>query len=73
VPEGIVSHKNGFLEAHTGFVDNDAGIIRLTRGEDEYAYAMTFLSQEVPSKYGDIGLGQQLSSLAYEVMAARYP
>jgi hypothetical protein len=34
---------------------------------------MTFLSQEVPSKYGDIVLGQQLSYLAYEVMASRYP
>jgi beta-lactamase class A len=73
VPEGVVSHKNGFLEADTGFVDNDAGIIRLTRGDTEYAYALTFLSQEVTSKYDDIVLGQQLGALAYEVMAARYP
>lgn len=73
VPEGMVSHKNGFLEADTGFVDNDAGIIRLTRGNTEYAYALTFLSQEVSSKYDDIVLGQQLGALAYEVMAARYP
>lgn len=73
VPEGVVSHKNGFLQADTGYVDNDAGIIRLTRGEDEYAYAMTFLSEEVPSKYSDIPLGQQLGSLAYATMVARYP
>jgi len=73
VPEGIVSHKNGFLPADTGYVDNDAGIIRLVRGDVEYAYAMTFLSQEVATKYADIPLGQQLGSLAYQVMAARYP
>lgn len=73
VPEGVVSHKNGFLEADTGFVDNDAGIIRLTRGGIEYAYAMTFLSQEVQTKYADIPLGQQLGSLAYQTLAARYP
>jgi hypothetical protein len=73
VPEGLVSHKNGFLQADTGYVDNDAGIIRLVRGDTEYAYAMTFLSQEVATKYADIPLGQQLGTLAYEVMATRYP
>lgn len=73
VPEGIVSHKNGFLEADTGFVDNDAGIVRLERSGREVAYAVTFLSQEVPVKYGDAVLGQQISKLAYEVMSARYP
>jgi beta-lactamase class A len=73
VPEGVVSHKNGFLEADTGFVDNDAGIVRLQRNGREVAYAVTFLSQEVPVKYGDAVLGQQISKLAYDVMAARYP
>jgi beta-lactamase class A len=73
VPEGTVSHKNGFLEADTGYVDNDAGIVRLQRGGAEVAYAVTFLSQEVPVKYGDAVLGQQISRLAYDVMAARYP
>lgn len=73
VPEGIVSHKNGFLEADTGFVDNDSGIVRLQRNGREVAYAVTFLSQEVPVKYGDAVLGQKVSKLAYDVMAARYP
>jgi beta-lactamase class A len=73
VPEGTVSHKNGFLVADTGYVDNDAGIVRLQRGGVEVAYAVTFLSQEVPVKYGDAVLGQQISRLAYDVMAARYP
>ncbi len=73
VPEGTVSHKNGFFIASNGYVDNDVGIIRLQRGDKEYAYAFSFLSEQVPSEYGDVILGQQLGALAYEVMAARYP
>jgi len=73
VPEGIVSHKNGFFYGSNGYVDNDVGIIRLQRGDKEYAYALSFLSEQVPTEYGDIYLGQQLGALAYEVMAARYP
>ncbi len=73
VPEGIVSHKNGFLEADTGWVDNDVGIVRLQRGDREIAYAVSFFSEEVPSKYADVVLGQQVSTLVYKVMAARYP
>lgn len=73
VPEGVVSHKNGFLLADTGYVDNDAGIVRLQRGRKEFAYAVTFLSEQVPTKYGDVVLGQQLSKLAYDVMSARNP
>jgi len=72
VPE-IVSHKNGFLWASTGYVDNDVGIVRLQRGGSEYAYAISFLSQGVGQEYADITLGQQLGNLAYQVMSARYP
>lgn len=73
VPEGVVSHKNGFFYGDTGYVDNDVGIVRLERDGVEYAYAISFLSEEVPTEYGDIVLGQQLVNMAYEVMAARYP
>ena len=73
VPEGIVSHKNGFFYGSNGYVDNDVGIIRLQRGDKEYAYALSFLSEQVPTEYGDVTLGQQLGALAYDVMAARYP
>lgn len=73
VPEGIVSHKNGFFLGDTGYVDNDVGIVRLQRGDQEYAYAISFLAEEVPSEYGDVVLGQQLGRMAYDVMAARYP
>ncbi|MGE5594984.1 MAG: serine hydrolase [Hyphomicrobiales bacterium] len=48
---GNVSHKNGFFPGGTGYVDNDAGIVRFTVGGREYAFAVTFLSQEVPVKY----------------------
>jgi len=73
VPDGTVSHKNGFFIGSNGYVDNDVGIIRLQRGDVEYAYALSFLSEQVPSEYGDVALGQQLGALAYEVMVARYP
>jgi hypothetical protein len=73
VPDGTVSHKNGFFIGSNGYVDNDVGIIRLQRGDVEYAYALSFLSEQVPTEYGDVALGQQLGALAYDVMAARYP
>lgn len=73
VPEGRVSHKNGFFVGDTGWVDNDVGIVQLQRGDEVYAYAVSFFSEEVPTEFGDIVLGQQLVTLAYEVMAARYP
>jgi hypothetical protein len=67
-----VSHKNGFLQATSGYVDNDVGIVRLQRGGAEYAYAISFLSSSVETEYADIPLGQQLGNLAYQVMSARY-
>jgi hypothetical protein len=73
VPEGSVSHKNGFFVGSNGYVDNDAGIVQLRRGNEVFAYAITFLSEQVPSEYGDVALGQQLGALAYEMMAKRYP
>lgn len=68
----VVSHKNGFLPTSGGYVDNDTGIVRLQRDGTEYAYAITFLSAGVAEEYADITLAQQLGSLAYQVMAARY-
>lgn len=72
VPE-VVSHKNGFMWTSIGYVDNDVAIVRLQRGDAEYAYAFSFLSEGVEDEYADIPLGQQLAFLAYEVMSARYP
>jgi beta-lactamase class A len=68
----VVSHKNGFFEYDEGFVDNDLGIVRFRRGEQEIAFAITFLSEGVPTKYADIALGQQLVQLAFAYFSAVY-
>jgi len=70
VTPAVVSHKNGFMWASTGWVDNDVGIVRL-EGSGA-AYAISFLSEGVANEYDDIPLGQQLAYLAYETMATRY-
>jgi hypothetical protein len=53
-------------------VDNDAGIVRLRIDGNEYAYAISFFSQEVPWKYGDVVLAQRLGHLVYQAMTERY-
>jgi beta-lactamase class A len=68
----VVSHKNGFFEYGGGFVDNDLGIVRFTKGGEEIAFAITFLSEGVPTKYADITLGQQLVRLAFAYFSAAY-
>ncbi|MEX0784120.1 MAG: serine hydrolase [Dehalococcoidia bacterium] len=70
---GTVSHKNGFLPNGGSWVDNDAGIVRFERGGRELAYAITFMSEGVQTKYADIPLGQQLSVMAWEHFDAAYP
>jgi hypothetical protein len=67
-----VSHKNGFFAYSGGFVDNDIGIVRFAGREGEVAFAVSFLSEAVPVKYGDIVLGQQLVRLAYSYFVAAY-
>jgi len=68
-----VSHKNGFFEGTTGFVDNDTGIVVLTADEGrEYAYAVTFLAEEVQVKYADVPLGQQLMRAIHAYFTAQY-
>lgn len=65
------SHKNGFLYAE-GWADNDIGIVWYERGGQRYAYAISFFTQNVPTKYADIPLGQNISSLAYQWFVGRY-
>ena len=73
-PDAVVSHKNGFFPIPGGgWVDNDAGILRFERNGQEYAYAVTFLSQDVPVRLGDITLGQKLMALTWDYFSARYP
>ncbi|MEP7216336.1 MAG: serine hydrolase, partial [Anaerolineaceae bacterium] len=56
-PHGRVSHKNGWLFEDGGWVDNDSGIIRFTKDGTEYAYAITFMSQDVDQFKAEVPLG----------------
>jgi hypothetical protein len=69
---GFVAHKNGFLPTPQGWVDNDIGIVIFERSGVSYAYAITFFTQDVPSKYADIPLGQTVSSLVWQYFQAEY-
>ncbi len=76
IPAGVgsgvnVSHKNGFLFSE-GWADNDEGIVWFDAGGQRYGYAISFFTEGVATKYADIGLGQRISSLAYQWFAARY-
>jgi hypothetical protein len=62
---GTTSHKNGFLAASDGWVDNDTGLVRFEVDGEERAYAIVFLSEGVQQKYADVPLGQQLMQLAW--------
>jgi len=68
---GRASHKNGFLYSE-GWADNDIGIVWFQRGGQRYGYAISFYTQAVPTKYADIGLGQRISSLAWQWFVGRY-
>ena len=61
-----VSHKNGFFQYDAGFTDNDIGIIQVDVNGERRAFAMSFLSQDVPIKHGDVPLGQTLVTLALD-------
>ena len=68
-----VSHKNGFLQASDRtYVDNDSAIVRFTHEGNEYAYAISILSQWVPKKYADIPLGQSIVNTTWAFFQDRY-
>ncbi len=73
VGDGVVSHKNGFFVVPSGWVDNDAGIVTFQRGGKTYAYAISFFTQFVGTKYADIPLGQDVSSMVWQYFSGRYP
>ncbi len=72
VGDGTVSHKNGFSWANGGWIDNDIGIVTFDSGGSTYAYAISFFTQDVPTKYDDIPLGQAVSSMAWQYFVNRY-
>jgi hypothetical protein len=76
IPAGVgygatVSHKNGFLYQE-GWADNDVGIVWFERGGQRYGYAISFFTENVPTKYADIPLGQSISSMAWQWLVGRY-
>ncbi len=69
--EATVSHKNGFVPLWDGYVDNDVAIVRF--GPDrQYAYAVSFFSEQVPVQYADIPLAQLLVRMTWEHFSAAY-
>lgn len=73
VPSGVVSHKNGFLMTSDGtYVDNDIAVVRVRADGREYAYAISFFSQGVASKYDDIPLGQAIAGEAWDFFVDQY-
>jgi beta-lactamase class A len=72
VGDGVVSHKNGFFADFSGWVDNDAGVVIFDRSGNRYAYAISFFTEDVPSKYADIPLGQTVSRLVWQYFSSRY-
>ena len=71
-PAAVVSHKNGYIDYVPYYVDNDVGIVSFRRGERQYAYALTFWSQDNPWVLSDVTLGQTVSRLVWEHFSATY-
>jgi hypothetical protein len=69
---GTVSHKNGFHWSPGGWVDNDIGIVVFNSGGVPYAYAISFFTEGVATKYDDIPLGQAVSSMVWQYFVNRY-
>jgi hypothetical protein len=76
IPAGVggatVAHKNGFYPSPGGWIDNDAGVVIFESGGRQYAYAVSFFTEDVPTKYADIPLGQTVSSLVWQYFRSRY-
>jgi len=72
-PAAVVSHKNGYIDYVPYYVDNDVGIVTFRRGDRQYAYALTFWSQDNPWVLSDVTLGQTVSRLVWEHFSAAYP
>jgi len=70
--EAVVSHKNGFFWAEDGYIDNDTAIVRFESGGQWYAYAITFLSEQIEEEYADIWLGRDLVRMTWEYFRETY-
>jgi hypothetical protein len=71
-PTALVAHKNGYIDYVPYYVDNDIGLVIFNRGGKQYAYALTFWSQDNPWVLSDVTLGQTVSRLVWEYFNTTY-
>lgn len=73
LPPGVrVAHKIGYYAGWDGWVYNDAGIVMIERDDRQIAYAISYLSQAMPSEYAAYSFGAQLSKIVYDWFEERY-
>jgi hypothetical protein len=72
-PDVPVSHRNGFFQSSDdSWDDNDVAIVRFEHDGQQRTHAISFFSQWVPEKYGDVALGQRLSTAAWTFFQRGY-
>ncbi len=71
-PEVRVAHKIGYHPDWDGWVYNDVGIVVMEQGGKQVAYAISYLSQAMPSEYAAYIFGAQLSRIVYDWFDQRY-
>jgi YVTN family beta-propeller protein len=67
-----VAHKIGYYQGWNGWVYNDVGIVMMTQGDKQVAYAISYLSQVMPTEYAAYIFGAELSKIVYDWFDARY-
>jgi len=73
LPAGVrVAHKIGYHQDWDGWVYNDVGIVMMTQGDSQIAYAISYLSQGMPTEYAAYIFGAELSKIVYDWFDQRY-
>jgi len=67
-----VAHKIGYYQDADGWVYNDVGIVMMVQGDRQVAYAISYLSQAMPTEYEGYIAGAELSKTVYDWFAQRY-
>jgi hypothetical protein len=67
-----VAHKIGYFQGSNGWVYNDVGIVMMTQGDKQTAYAISYLSQLMPTEYAGYITGAELSKTVYDWFDQRY-
>jgi hypothetical protein len=67
-----VAHKIGYYQDADGWVYNDVGIVMTVQGDRQIAYAISYLSQAMPTEYEGYIAGAELSKIVYDWFDQRY-